>query len=127
MYFDGILGISHERSCALDFEELGLLRLDLQDLDQSFTEAEIWEVVKDLPLDKASSPNGFTGHFYRSCWSIIRRDMLRVFNAISDMDYCSFHHLNGALLTLIPNKPNPVSLSNYRLISLIHSFFQSRG
>jgi hypothetical protein len=87
MYFDGILGISHERSCALDFEELGLLRLDLQDLDQSFTEAEIWEVVKDLPLDKASSPNGFTGHFYRSCWSIIRRDMLRVFNAISDMDY----------------------------------------
>jgi hypothetical protein len=31
-YFDGILGASHKRSCALDFEELGLPRLDLQDL-----------------------------------------------------------------------------------------------
>jgi hypothetical protein len=31
-FFDGILGATHERSCALDFEELGLQRLDLQDL-----------------------------------------------------------------------------------------------
>jgi hypothetical protein len=38
------------------------------------------------------------------------------------MDFRSFHHLNGALLTLVPKKPNPVSLSDYRPISLIHSF-----
>jgi hypothetical protein len=38
------------------------------------------------------------------------------------MDCCSFHHLNGALLTLVPKKPNPVSLSDYHPISLIHSF-----
>jgi hypothetical protein len=75
-FFDGILGVSHERSCTLDFEELSLSRLDLQDLGQSFTEAEIWEVIKELPLDKAPGPDGFTGRFYRSCWSIIRGDIL---------------------------------------------------
>jgi hypothetical protein len=32
-FFDGILGATHERSCALDFEELSLPRLDLQDLE----------------------------------------------------------------------------------------------
>jgi hypothetical protein len=70
-FFDGILGDTHERSCALDFKELGLPRLDLQNLRQLFTDAEIWEVIKELPLDKTPSPDGFTGCFYRSCWSII--------------------------------------------------------
>jgi hypothetical protein len=121
-FFDGILGASHERSCALDFEELGLPRLDLQDFRQPFTEAEIWEVIKELPLDKAPGTDWFTGPFYRLCWSIIWRDILRAFNALSYMDFHSFHHLNGALLTLVPKKPNPVSLSDYRPISLIHSF-----
>jgi hypothetical protein len=121
-FFDGILGVSHERSCALDFEELGLPRLDLQDLGQPFTEAEIWEVIKELPLDKAPGPDGFTRRFYRSCWSIIRGDIIRAFNALSHMDCHSFHHPNGALLTLVPKKLNPVTLSDYRPISLIHSF-----
>jgi hypothetical protein len=76
-FFDGILGATHERSCALAFDELGLPRLDLQDLGQPFTEAEIWEVIKELPLDKAPGPDGFTGRFYRSCWSIILGDILR--------------------------------------------------
>jgi hypothetical protein len=75
-FFEGILGVSHERTCALNFEELGLPRLDLQDLGRPFTEAEIWEVIKDLPLDKAPGPDGFTGRFYRSCWSVIRGDVL---------------------------------------------------
>jgi hypothetical protein len=70
------LGVSHECSCALDFEELGLPKLDLQDFGQLFTEAEIWEVIKELPLDKAPGLDGFTGRFYRSCWSIIRGDIL---------------------------------------------------
>jgi hypothetical protein len=96
--------------------------LDLQDFGQLFTEAEIWEVIKELPLDKAPGLDGFTGRFYWSCWSIIRGDILRAFNALSDMDCRSFHHLNGALLTLVPKKPNPVLLSDYRPISLIHSF-----
>jgi hypothetical protein len=103
-FFDEILEVSHEGSCALDFEELGLPRLDLHDLDRPFTKAEIWEVIKDLPLDKAPNPDGFTRRFYRACWSIIRGDVLRAFNAISDMDCRSFHHLNGVLLTLIPKK-----------------------
>jgi hypothetical protein len=36
-YFDRIWGVSHERSCAFDFEELGLPRLDLQHFGQPFS------------------------------------------------------------------------------------------
>jgi hypothetical protein len=38
------------------------------------------------------------------------------------MDCRSFHHLNGALLTIIRKKPNLVFLSDYRPISHIHRF-----
>jgi hypothetical protein len=37
------------------------------------------------------------------------------------MDCRSFHHLNEALLTLLPKVDNPEALGDYRLISLIHS------
>ncbi|CAN6347677.1 unnamed protein product [Urochloa humidicola] len=51
-YFDEILGSTQDRSCALDFTTLGLLHLDLACLGYPFIEAEIWEVIKDLPMDK---------------------------------------------------------------------------
>jgi hypothetical protein len=38
------------------------------------------------------------------------------------MDCRSFHHLNEALLTLLPKVDNPEGLGDYRPISLIHSF-----
>jgi hypothetical protein len=109
-------------SLRLDFEALRIHRRDLSSLDRPFTEEEIWAVVKELPLDKAPRPDGFTGRFYRSAWSIIKRDVIRAFDALSSMDCRSFHHLNDALLILLPKSPDPVSLRNYRPISLIHSF-----
>jgi hypothetical protein len=35
-----------------------------------------------------------------SAWSIIKRDVIRAFDALSSMDCCSFHHLNDTLLIL---------------------------
>jgi hypothetical protein len=121
-YFSGILGTAHDREGRLDFEALGIHRRDLSSLGRPFTEEEIWAVVKELPLDKAPGPDGFTGHFYLSAWSIIKRDVIRAFNPLSSMDCRSFHHLNDALLILLPKSLDPVSLGDYRPISLIHSF-----
>jgi hypothetical protein len=128
-YFSGILGTTHDRDGRLDFEALGIHRRDLSSLGRPFTADEIWVVVKELPLDKAPGPDGFTGHFYHSAWLIIKRDVIRAFDALSSMDCRSFHHLNDALLILLPKLPDPVSLGDYRPISLIHNFgifFQKR-
>jgi hypothetical protein len=75
-----------------------------------------------LSLDKAPGPDGFTGRFYRSTWSIIKRDIIRAFDALSSMDCRSFHHLNDTFLILLPKTFDPLSLGDYRPISLIHSF-----
>jgi hypothetical protein len=108
LYFSIILGTARDREGQLDFEAFGIHQRDLSSLGRPFTEEEIWVVVKELPLDKAPGPDGFTSSFYRSAWSIIKRDVICSFDALSSMDCRSFHHLNDALLILLPKSPDPV-------------------
>ncbi|WVZ52503.1 LOW QUALITY PROTEIN: hypothetical protein U9M48_003556 [Paspalum notatum var. saurae] len=56
-------------------------------------------------MDKAPGPDGFTGRFYKSCWNIIRNDVLSALAAIY-----GGHHADVSLV------------KDYRPISLIHSF-----
>jgi hypothetical protein len=121
-YYEAILGSELPRTAVLDFSELGLPRLDLSELGRPISEEEVWAAIQDLPLDKAPGPDGFTGRFYRSSWSVIKADVVRAFQAISVMDCRSFHHLNEALITLPPKVDNPEGLGDYRPISIIHSF-----
>lgn len=79
-------------------------------------------VVRELPLDKAHGPDGFAGRFYRFAWSIIKVDIIHPFDVLPSMDCQSLHLLNDAFLTMFPKKPDPLSLGDYRPISLIHSF-----
>jgi hypothetical protein len=53
-----------DRERTFNLTELGLSALDLADLEQPFTEEEIWATIKQLPSDKALGPDGFTGRFY---------------------------------------------------------------
>ena len=55
---------------------LGLPRLNLAHLERPFTEEEVEGVIKLMPQDKASGPDGFTGRFYATCWSIIKEDFM---------------------------------------------------
>lgn len=45
-----------------------------------FTEDEIWNIIREIPADKSSGPDGFTGHFYKTTWPIIKHDVIRSFH-----------------------------------------------
>lgn len=52
----------------------------------------------------------------------IKADVVSLFAALWDQDWRSFHHINGAIMTLIPKTSAPSGLKDdYRPISLIHS------
>lgn len=46
----------------------------LEELSMPFTNSEIGEVVKNMPADRAPGPDGFSRHFIKSCWHIIKHD-----------------------------------------------------
>lgn len=91
-------------------------------LDAPFSVDEVWTTIKDMPLDKAPVPDGFTGRFYKSCWSIIKGDVLAALEAIHHGHVFKFRLLNSAFISLLPKRLDALHVKDYRPISLIHSF-----
>ena len=58
-------------SCLVNEEENG-------ELMKPFTKEEIIDVIWSMEPDKAPGPDGFSFHFYRVCWLVIRKDLLRM-------------------------------------------------
>lgn len=94
-------------------------RLDLTGLDACFSKSEVWEIIKELPGDRASGPDGFTGLFYKVAWLIIKADIMNAVNALCSLDA---HLLNDALMILLRKTTDPTRLKDFRPISLMHSF-----
>jgi hypothetical protein len=91
-------------------------------LDNLATEEEVSRVIKESPVEKAPGPDGFIGLFFSLYWSIIRANLYHVVNFFMSMNQQSLHLLNQAYVLLIPKINNPQRASDFRPISLTHSF-----
>jgi hypothetical protein len=119
-FFNEVLGTPMHQQHDINLQPLQLPRLDLVDLGNHFTEAEVLDVIRSLPPDKTLGPDGFTACFLQSSWGIIRADLMAAFDAFWRMDMRNFHSINDALLVLLPKSSEVAGLKNYRPISLIH-------
>jgi Ni/Fe-hydrogenase subunit HybB-like protein len=61
-------------------------------------------------------------YFTRDAGTSSRDDIMHAFNAFWALDSRSFHHLNEAYMILLQKKEQRSEISDYRPISLIHSF-----
>lgn len=124
-YFSAILGTKQTRSRSFNWTRLALSSLQQVpgiEIDRPFTEEEIHAAILCLPNDKAPGPDGFTTNFYKSCWSIIKLDVLAAFQAIQIQHCGALEHINGAQIVLIPKVDVATAPMDFRPISLIHSF-----
>ena len=118
----GVLSSKINRRHTLDWDNLGLSRIDDHELDRPFTLEELKHIVDELPAEKAPGPDGFTGLFYKRCWDIIKMDVLAAMNCVHDLRAGPLDKLNGANIVLIPKSDIAERPKDYRPISLIHSF-----
>jgi hypothetical protein len=95
---------------------------DLVALDAPFLEEEVWGTIKRLPNDKAPRPDGFTGHFYKSCWSIIKTEVMAAISCVWARKFRNMRLLNSAFIMLLLKVEVPQGAKDYRPISLVHSF-----
>jgi len=81
-FYSNLIGSNNDRVRTINLDALNIPRHDLKDLDIPFMEEEVWNTIKNLPSDKAPGPDGFTGRFYKSCWPIIKEDIMAVLHSI---------------------------------------------
>jgi hypothetical protein len=118
-----VIGTLVGRQSTLNWLELSLRQLlEHHHLDDPFTEDEIKRAITELPVEKAPVIDGFTRVFYRSCWDIIKHDIIAAFQCVYNLTTGPLPKLNGALLTLLPKKEVAELHGEFRPISLIHSF-----
>jgi hypothetical protein len=104
----------------LDWTGLEYDPTDLSDLDADFNDHEIKDAVSSLHSVKAPGPDVFIGAFFKSCWDIIKDDMVAAIIHMANQRGTCTNLVNSANIILIPKKPDTSRVGDYRPNSLIH-------
>lgn len=95
-------------------------RIDLTNLDQSFSLEEIKQAMFDLGADKAPCRDGFPIFFFQTNWGLIKDSLISFceyfFEGSANLD-----RLNWIHIALIAKSNSPEKTSDFRPISLINS------
>lgn len=100
-----------------------LNRREKEALEQHFSELEIWNVVRTCDGNRAPGPDGFNINFFKKFWSVVKEDILKFFEEFHTSGKL-VRGLNSAFIALIPKHNAPLSVSDYRPISLIGSAYK---
>ena len=121
------LGSSPTRAHTLNWELLDIQRHNLDHLDAPLTEEEVRGAIFDSPAEKAPGPDGYIGLFYKTCWAVIRNDLMQALHQLYNLRAQHWNLLNSANIVLLPKKEDPTTISDYRPISLMHSVAKILG
>ena len=92
----------------------------IENVNRPITSTEIETVIKNLPTNKSSGPDGFTGEFYQTFREELTPILLKLFQNIAEGGTLpnSFYE---ATITLIPKQDKDVTKKeNYRPTSLMN-------
>eukprot|EP00253_Pinus_taeda_P036265 PITA_36265 len=87
------------------------------------TEEETINVIYSMDVDKAPGPDGFTIHFYKSCWHIIKVDLHKMISGFMKTAKIG-RRTKSTYLDLIPKDTNPESFARFRPISLCNASYK---
>jgi len=121
-HFQKIMNRPPQRQIDLNWERLQISPHNLDMLADNFTETEIKCAINQMSSDKAPGPDGFTGLFFKECWDIIKVDVMNAANAFHQLRTSNLAILNTTNVVFIPKKDGAEAVSDFRPISLIHSF-----
>jgi hypothetical protein len=95
-HFVNHFGRMAPREFTLNWYEINPTRLNLQHLEEPFTEDEVHIVTIDTASDKAPGPNGLIDVFLKQCWPIIKEDVMQAVQFFYYQWDQHLRHLNTA-------------------------------
>lgn len=121
-HFSKVMGTPNRRTKAINWNELGYIHHDLEDLDAPFTQEKVEMVIKEKPTEKAPiSVYTRGGRNYKICWSIIKEDLLQAIMSFYSHRTARLNLINEANIVLLPKNQVAATISDYRPIGLINS------
>jgi hypothetical protein len=93
---------------------------NMSSLEMPFSRSEIDQIIKNLPTNKSSGPDGFNMDFVRKCWLVIASNFYELCDKFYDGSICK-DSINGSYVTLIPKHNSPASVGDYMSISLLNT------
>nr|CAD1819928.1 unnamed protein product [Ananas comosus var. bracteatus] len=120
-FFSSQLGTERGSTASINFLDLySDSDPDLSSLQEEFTVAEVKRAVFASSPEKAPGPDGLPMLFYQRFWSLLKNDILSIFNCFHS-GAAVLDELNTSWLCLIPKKNEALLAKDYRPISLVHS------
>lgn len=98
-------------------------REDNYNLNRLVTEEEIEEVIKEMRNGKAPGPDGFNVDFFKTCWRIVKQDILEVVED-SQRFKTILKVLNEYFIALIPKQEKDTSPDRFRPIALCNVVYK---
>jgi len=92
-------------------------------LERVFEEQEVWEVMREMNGDKASSPDSFSMAFFQKYWAVLKQDIMAVFSEFHN-SYQFERSLNATFVSLIPKKADAEDIKDFRTISLVGGVYK---
>lgn len=71
---------------------------------QPFTESEVLQCLQLCDGDKILGPDGYTMSFFKSCWGIVKEDLMLTIQTFHQNEIFE-KSFNATFLALIPKKP----------------------
>jgi len=115
--FKNRMGSSRGIKMGFDLSSLIEPVVGLDVLTKPFEKEEMDLIIKHMLVDKAPGPDGFNGLFFKRCWHIISQDFYELAQAFFQ-GTAHLENINDSYITLVPKKPSPEEVGDYRPISL---------
>lgn len=93
------------------------------DLEASVEEEEVLRAIKQCGSKKAPGPDGFNFGFLKRFWEIIKVDLMKAIKWFWNTGEIS-KGCNSSFVTLIPKIQDPITLGDFRPISLVRCYYK---
>jgi len=123
-FFESRFAATKDFGVRLDGVEIKSLSLDDSvSLIREFSVEEVKEAVWLCEGSKSPGPDGFNFNFIKKSWEFIEGEVMTIMNQFHDTGVVP-KGCNASFIALVPKVRDPVTLDNYRPISLVGAIYK---